>query len=186
MPFDDHSHEEAWAPTTKEGILLSLGLLLVYFIAMAVNFGVMWYECIVPDSHRTLVNKVVALASLYKAAFATAFLTPISARLLVFDHIWNPLCQLHKFAVLSALVLIFLAHNQLVFLRYVYTCRLSTVGAIKEDLVMAITWWLNLVFGGFFTAVTICLTETGNNLYRFCVGNAANIAGKNANTVERN
>ncbi len=64
-----------------------------------------------------------------------------------------------------------LAHTESVLLRYLYTCRLGTVGVIKEDLVQYILLSANAVLGCFFSAISATVMRHNRPTFAYCCGN---------------
>ena len=62
------------------GVLSFLFLLLAFLLIVSVNLGIVYYERVVPDAHRTLINKVAALVSAYNLITATSVIPPLAAR----------------------------------------------------------------------------------------------------------
>ena len=83
-------------------VALAAGVLLLYAAAMAVNLGVVSYERGAPDTHRTLVNKLVSLSSAYNAVVATGVLPPLALLESLFPTgLWGSVCRSAQFIIVA-------------------------------------------------------------------------------------
>ncbi len=83
-------------------VALAAGVLLLYAAAMAVNLGVVSYERGAPDTHRTLVNKLVSLSSAYNAVVATGVLPPLALLESLFPTgLWGSVCRSAQFLIVA-------------------------------------------------------------------------------------
>ena len=153
-----------------QALFASALLTAFYLLVLAANLGLVWYERVVPDAHRTLVNKTVALASLYNAGFATVLFPAAALRLHLPGGLGGPACDVLWHLGLFSMLQVYLVHNELAVLRYVYLCRLSTVGALDEGLLMAAAVSVNAAVGGLAVAVVLVAAGTDPNFYQTCAG----------------
>ncbi len=145
-------------------------LVLLCLAIQAANVGIFYFERIVSDTHRTLLYKLAALISLYQAALVTVLFPLLALRLLLNSGLWTPVCWLLIEYTTSFLITFFLAYNELLMIRYVYICKIKTVGTLKEDVLLRLFVVLNAVLGCF---VTLSLAMTSHvsthHIFLFCV-----------------
>ena len=95
LESDDRAHSPG-------RVALAAGVLLLYAAAMAVNLGVVSYERGAPDTHRTLVNKLVSLSSAYNAVVATGVLPPLALLESLFPTgLWGSVCRSAQFLIVA-------------------------------------------------------------------------------------
>ena len=145
-------------------------VLLLYTFVMCINFGIIWYENIVPDTYRTLINKMAAVSGLYNMVFCTASLPVVAVRQAGLSRLPGLLCRLAQLGVLINVVQSALVHNEVMVLKYVYACCLSTVGQINEDLGKRILMTVNFVLGLMVALVMIVLLGEKHSIYMYCMG----------------
>ncbi len=156
----------------------SLVLFCLYLVLLSANLGVVHYERVVPDTHRTLLNRLAALASLYQAGVATALYPMLVARSLVRAGLGEAFCFVNDTLYRLSMLQCFLVFNELVLMRYVYICRLRAVGTLREDLVFAYLACMNLVLGLFFSLLFgVTAIRPGEAFRSYCVS-VDKLAGK--------
>ncbi len=146
-------------------------VLLLYFLIAAVNYGLVHYENVVPDTHHTLINKMVSILALYRIAFATVTM-PALAIMTCFrvENLGTLFCWMIQFGVICTGMQIVIGHNELLLLRYVYTCRLSTVGSINEDLIKRFFIILNALMGVLIATKLMFAFGSDHLIYQYCKG----------------
>ena len=157
-----------WTLTPTQTALSCSLMVALGSVALAANLGIVYYEKIVPDNRRTLLNKVAALASLYKLCMATMF-PVVLVRLAMDRGLSDAVCRLHNFAFMFSLVQLLLSYDELVVLHYIYICKLGAVGIIKEEIVLRLVIWINLGLGCFLgLAHGMTLHLPGHVYHTFC------------------
>lgn len=142
---------------------------LLWAVVAAANLGVIRFERVVSDTHRTLVNKMVVQACWYNLVACTLKMPLSSARLMLPGGLWGPACRALQLANHAYSVQMCMIQNEITFLRYVFICHLGTIGGLNEDLVRTFLTSLNIVVG-----MAVCLwlammaPEDGG--YGYCVG----------------
>ncbi len=86
--FDDVSPTSFSALAAATSVAWGALVATLYLITMAVNLGLVHYERVVPDAYRTLVNRMVAVLSLYRMAIATFILPALAIRTCF--QVWMP------------------------------------------------------------------------------------------------
>ncbi len=166
------SSPSQWSLSPTQAGLSCTYALAVCLVSQTANLGIIYYERVVPDSHRTLVNKVAALASTYQVG-ATVMFPMVVVRLLLGRGLGEVACRLLGCVFVSSVVQLILSYNELIFLRYLYICRLNTVGMIKEELVMKCATWINLLLGMFVGVIyTMTAVPPGHVTHSFCTNSA--------------
>ncbi len=158
-----------WDLTPAETALSCVVMVVLCLVSQLANIGIIYYERVVPDTYRTLLNKIAALASLYKVVIATATFPVITVRLLIGRGLGKLTCHLHTFLFVSALAQLLLSYNELIIAHYVYVCKLRAVGLIKDELIMQFVVWLNLALGLFAGFIHLLTVHTPARMYHnFC------------------
>ncbi len=159
-----------WTLQPSETALSCVAMITICVVAQLANLGIVYYEKVVPDTHRTLLNKLASLASLYKVCLATVTFPVITVRLLIGQGLGETVCQVQNFLFMVGLTQLVLAYNKLIVLQYVYVCKLGAVGMIKEELVMQCVFWINPFLGSFVGLVHMMTIRSSDYLYQsFCV-----------------
>ena len=100
--------------------------------ASGLNFGLIWYENNVSGNRRTLVNKMVALTSLY-----TLLNVVIQLPLMTWRYAFGPqglyFCRIFLMWDQATIFLLTLGYNETMILRFLYACCFSTVGVLNEE-----------------------------------------------------
>ena len=160
---------ETWKNLLKASILFAL-----YAAVLVTNLGIIVYENVVPDTYRTLINKMVAVTSLYNICLSSVITVVFAVPLLPLgEGLAPPVCGAVNVSLGSFATQLFLAHNEVMLLRYVYACRLSTVGSVDEGLVRTFLVGANAVLGTLFaSAGSVAAFATGSEQlpYLVCVG----------------
>ncbi len=177
--------ESTLPQTASQKIASAVALGILYLATLAANAGIVHYERIVSDAHRTLLNKLAVLASLYSAAFATAFQPVFIVRILHGRGLPFFVCWLWQFCCASLIVQLVLVYNELVVLHYTYVCRLSTVGVVKEELLMRVFVYINAAVGTYFGLISGIVPRGKKNvIYHYCP-DTLHLAGKSSHTVRK-
>ncbi len=166
----DDQESDPWSFSPVQAALSASALLALCLASLLANLGVVYYERVVPDTHRTLLNKLAALASAYKACLAATELPMAAARILLGGGLPGAVCRCQAVLFVLNLTQLSLVYNELVVLRYVYVCRLRAVGVIKEELLMRFAAWVNLALGLFSGLAAGMTVQSPHSVYySFCV-----------------
>lgn len=163
---EEVEEDDRWSLDATQTALSCAVVLSLLAVSLLANAGVIWYErAVVPDARRTLLNQLAVLASAYQlGATATSF-PLVAVRLLLGGGLAGPACHLQNFLHVWSTTQIMLCYNELVLLHYVYVCRLGTVGVIKEELVLRLVVWTNLVLGLFVALAHGMALHTRGHVY---------------------
>ncbi len=154
-------------------VFKTMGAICLALLTILPNLGIIWYEHVVADAYRTLINKMISSASAYSVAFATFCLIPLSIIFSTEDGFSTTLCRMFFAASSSCLIALQLIHTEIVLLRYIYLCRLKSVGLFKEDVVKAMLHTFNFMTGVFLGTIASFLTNEKRFVFAFCCsGNA--------------
>ncbi len=175
---DIEQEDGNWSLSPTQRILSCSLLLVLTIIAFAANLGIVYYEKIVPDTHRTLLNKIAALASLYKLLTALTTFPTVFVRLSMDWGISDSLCRLHNILFMFSLAQLVFSYNELIVLHYIYVCKVGAVGIIKEEIIVQLVIWINLGLGFFLGSVHgMTLHLPGHVYHSFCTNTRLHLAG---------
>ncbi len=161
---------DEWVLSFTQTALSCFVMTIFCLTSQLANIGIIYYERVVPDTHRTLLNKIAALASAYQVVVATSIYPMVILRLLWGQGLYYMICSVQDFFLVLGLIQLMLCHNELIILHYIYVCKLRSVGVIKEELVMRFAFWVNLTLGLFLSmAYELSSYEHGSVYYIFCV-----------------
>ncbi len=159
---------QEWTLSPLQTALACSVLAVFCLVSQLANIGIVYYERVVPDTHRTLLNKLAALASLYQVVVATVYFPVVIVRLLG-QGLGGSVCRLQGFFFMCSLTQLLMSYNELIILRYVYVHKLGTFGAIKEEITLRLLIWINLSLGVFLGSVHGMTVQLSGNLYQtFC------------------
>ena len=158
-----------WHLSLVQKTLAVAAMAILCLVVQASNLGIIYYEKVVADTHRTLLNKLAALTSAYQVGLATVGFPTLIVRLLLGVGLGHRVCLGFNVICTFLMAQLVLVYNELCIMRYVYICRLGTVGMLKEELVLHIFVWLNLVLGAYLS-LTLGMTPrlTNHVVYSFC------------------
>ena len=123
----------------------------------------------VPDTYRTLMNKVVALMSAYNIVFAHVMLVGAMPRNFHLSP-GDPFCSLHLFAFVLLLLQVFLVHNEFAALLFVYARRPGFVELVNERVATSYIVAANLVVGTVLSASICVVSGADYTVYHACMG----------------
>ena len=148
-------------------ISYGLGQVLCILLTDILNFGIIWYENNVSDNRRTLINKMVAITSLYIMLFVT-FGSGL-AELLIFTFGPQPLifCQLFLVSGFFFYTLFALGVTETMFVRYLYSHYFSTVAIVNEPFIRQYFLLLNLVLA-FLINIVLYFSYSIERSHVFC------------------
>ncbi len=146
-----------------------------YLVVMAANYGIVFYENVVADTYRTLINKVVALMSLYNMLLITGILPMMMSRQLC-SHYGPSYCHFHTFFALALTLQVLMVHNELAALLQLRTWRHGSIQAINEDIWRRVLLASNAVLSCFFSLVMCVAFGKNIFIFRMCMGECS---GKN-------
>ncbi len=124
----------SWEPSSL-CVLMAFNLarvVLTYLAMLALNFGIILYENVVPETYRTLVNKLVAVMALYNMLFVTASVMAITPYLLNIP-LPASFCKVHIFVYNFLAVNEVLIHNEVSLLLCLSHCKVFKVEGINEE-----------------------------------------------------
>ncbi len=161
---------EEYNLTTIQGILAAAIMTTYTLFIVVSNLGIVYYhERLMCNHYRTPLNRLAALVSLYQVCLAAVPLPIMAYRVLVGRGLSDAVCHLGFAIIIFSLTQMVLAYNETVVLRYIYICKLGTVGTIKEDLIEMALTCLNLVIGTFSSlALTLVHYEVSPEGYEYC------------------
>ncbi len=113
-------HHHQWDLSPSQTAVSFSAMVAFYLVSQAANLGIWYYERVVPDTHRTLLNKLAAVASLYKAGMGTVFFPVIAVRLLMPRGLPGAACHLQWCLFMFGLIQLMLCYNEMVALQYIY------------------------------------------------------------------
>ena len=153
-------------------------------VIMVANLGIVYYEMKASANYRTAIDRLAALISIYQMFLALGPFPIMTYRVLAGRGLGETFCSLGYAIAAFSLTQVVLAYNQCTILRYVYICKLGTVGTIKEDFVIKFFVGFNLVMG-IFVSLTLSMAKhmvvpTG---YSYCINRI--LPGDYANFVLR-
>ena len=125
LTYFDHDSPawQKWFYTVSHGVCLITSSVL--------NFGIIWYENNVSDNRRTLINKMVAVTSLY-TLFIIIYGSPFISLVFLFGPMGVFFCQVTGHTYYFLFTLLALGHIETTVLRYLYACKFRTVGVLNE------------------------------------------------------
>ncbi len=169
-----------WDLSHAQSVWLSALLAAFYLATLAANVGVVHYERVVPDVHRTLINRLAALASVYQCGVATAVYPMLSLRLVLGrggdGGLGVVACGIDHFLLIFSLIQLVFVFNEIIFVRFVYVCWVGAVGTFREEIILAVLVGTNAFLAGFFAAVLKFLASD-NVFHNYCL-DASHPAGK--------
>ena len=142
-----------WDPSPGAKVLFCVCLVGLYFIVFFANLGIIVYERIVSDIYRQGGGTGVCLQ--HHVQHCGDSHSPCQGAdwdRVRSDHLQD--CQT-------------LGYNDIVFLRYVYLCRFTTIGSLKEQLVLKAIFWINLALGSF-AGMTITALFNDHLAFSYC------------------
>ncbi len=155
----------------KSSFMLGGLLFPLYLLIVLVNYGLIHYENTVPDTYRTLINKMVALIAWYRISLATVSMPPLAIKLCFkIKSLGSFPCWIIQFGIITCGMQIIMAHNHIFILKYIYTCRLSTMGSINEGLVQRFIIILNILMSILITTKLMLAFGPSYIVYQFCKG----------------
>ncbi len=159
-----------WTFSPTQTAMSCLTMSVTCLVSVLANAGIVYYERVIPDVRRTLLNKLAALTSVYQVGMAATSYPVQAARLLLGRGLGEPACRLQNLLFVCSMMQLFLGYNELVALQYIYACRLGAVGMIKEELVMKLILLANLTLGLFVSlAHVMTINGTVHLYYSFCM-----------------
>ena len=88
----DAESQQHWNLGMAERVLFAVSCALLCLVVQATNAGIVYYERVVSDAHRTLLNKLAALISVYQATFASFLYSVMAIRFFLDAGLWEPAC----------------------------------------------------------------------------------------------
>ena len=123
-----------------------LGEIACSALTFLLNFGIIWYENVVSENRRTLINKMISLTSLYTMMHVLTTGLVANA-VFVFDYRTVWFCDVVNNVSMTLFLVLALGYNETMILRYVYACKLETVGVLNEaffrHLLVVLNFFLN-------------------------------------------
>ncbi len=174
---DDNRSSHQWHLSQHQVMLSVTALVLLFFVSMAANLGIIFYERTVSDIYRTLLNKLAALASLYQVGLTVVVFPVLVARLLWGDGLGRAVCTVHILLFVFILTQFVLTYNELIFLRYIYICKLGAVGVLKEEAIFCFCIWINILLGTFVSLSSVLVMNSPSNAYYHYCQNSENTNG---------
>ncbi len=161
-----------WTPICSSQLATVTATCVVYLLVIAVNGGIIVYENVVPDTYRTLINKVVALMSAYNMFLSTSFM-PIALSKHFCIQLNPTYCTGNVLLTTTFLLQVILVHNELAILLNLSTWKVGFIQGINEDIGRRIIIALNFALSAFFS-LNISFSFGGKItfIYRLCVGNS--------------
>ncbi len=160
------------ASTTYHGHSLTIGTdrlvaatvcITIYLIVLLMNYGIVYYEREAPDMHRTLINKMVAVASILNMLLASMVAPIVTIKLLNDLSAWNDcLCTINRFLLIFFVSQLVLVYNEIIWLRIVYL-SVGHVGVVNEDLLKVYLNTINILVA-MGTAAGRTMTHSSNNI----------------------
>ncbi len=162
------STDDLWSLTSTQRALFSAFLVLLCTFIQVANLGIVYYERVVADTHRTLLNKLAALTSVYQVGLATVLFAMLIARLSWESGLPSIFCWLDGLLMVFFLVQLLLVYNELIIMRYIYICRLGAVGTLKEEVVLRFIIYANVTLGSFLSLSLVMVIQETGHIYSFC------------------
>lgn len=113
-------------------LLHLIRIVVSVLVSVVLNIGIIMYENLVPDTYRTLVNKLVAVMALYNILFL-AGIVPVTMPYVLNIHLPETFCGIQTFFVNGLSIAEILVHNEVCFLLWFCTMRGSFVHRLNED-----------------------------------------------------
>ncbi len=172
------SHHHQWVLSESQVTLSVTALVFLFFLSLFANLGIIFYERVVSDIYRTLLNKLAALASLYQLGLTMAMIPVLVFRLLWGDGLGFAVCMLQTLLFVFFLVQFVLTYNELILLRFIFVCKLHTIGMLKEDVILCCVIWINMTLGSFVCLTTGIVLHSPSHVYFHYCKNSATGDGK--------
>ena len=143
-----------------------LGEIACSALTFLLNFGIIWYENVVSENRRTLINKMISLTSLYTMMHVLTTGLVANA-VFVFDYRTVWFCDIVNNVSMTLFLVLALGYNETMILRYVYACKLETVGVLNEAFFRHLLVVLNFVFA-VITSIGVHISYASSRASSFC------------------
>ncbi len=145
--------------------------MLLYLLIVVVNAGIVVYERVVADIYRTLLNKVVAVMSMYNVCLSTWAQLAFSLNA-VEVYPGTTLCTAHLFVIIILIQQEFLVHAEINLL-CIFHFRKLRIFEMNEEFGKRLIVSVNLVVSSFFSFVLCAVLGESFFFYQICVGGSA-------------
>ncbi len=149
---------------------LLVGIIFLYLLVVTVNAGIIVYERVVADIYRTLVNKMVAVMSLYNICLTTWAIIVFVLRSAFDVNLGTVLCGAHLFVLVILILQEFLILIEINLL-CLFHLRKLRIFSMNEEFGTKLSVFVNFVLSSFFSSV-ICVLLGGKEFffYQICIG----------------
>ena len=138
-----YTHDHGYPIWQK--ILYITAQALCIILTNLLNFGIIWYENNVSDNRRTLINKMVAITSLYIMLFISLGSGLTQIQIFAFGAQSLLMCQLALTSTFFFFTLLALGFVETTLIRHLYSHHFSVVGVMNEAFLRRFLLALNFV-----------------------------------------
>ncbi len=162
-----------WGLTLSQRVVFTTFAVVVGLLIQVANLGIIYYERVASGTYCTLLNKLATLVSVYQVGLVSVIVPVLVVRVLVGEGLDATLCWMTGVLFFFFICQMVLAYNEVVLMRYIYICKVKTVGTVKEELLLRVFMWINVALGTFISSLMGQTAQVnGHMMNAFCTNTA--------------
>ena len=91
-------------------------------LAVPLNLGIIWYEQLINDNRRTLINKMTSVLSCYSLLW-DLIVPPVISLRMILGQLSETICKAHISLIQFVIIMSLLASDEVLILQYLYLCH---------------------------------------------------------------